>query len=74
MVFHGLGTDDVDEFAARVSAVDSAAVRSAIEQSFPRSQDLAIVLIGDADAIRGQVTKYGPVTEMKVTDPVFAPQ
>jgi predicted Zn-dependent peptidase len=74
MVFHGLGTDDVDEFAARVSAVDGAAVRSAIEQSFPRSRDLAMVLIGDADAIRGQVKKYGPVTEMKVTDPVFAPR
>lgn len=74
MLFHGLGTDDVDEFAARVSAVDAAAVRAAIEQSFPKSQDLAIVLIGDAALIRDRVKKYGAVTEMKITDPAFAPR
>jgi predicted Zn-dependent peptidase len=73
MLFHGLGRDDVDGFAARVVAVDDAAARSAIEQAFPRSQDLAIVLIGDAALIRERVAKYGPVTEMKVTDPSFAP-
>jgi len=73
MLFHGLGTDDVDEYAARVSAVDAAAVRAAIEQSFPKTGDLAIVLIGDAALIRDRVKKYGPVTEMKITDPAFAP-
>lgn len=73
MLFHGLGTDDVDEFAARVTAVDAAAVRAAIERTFPKSQDLAIVLIGDAALIRDRVQKYGPVTEMKITDPAFAP-
>lgn len=73
IVFHGLGTDDVDEFAARVSAVDAAAVRAAIAQSFPKSQDLAIVMIGDAAVIRDRVKKYGPVTEMKITDPAFVP-
>ncbi len=74
MVFHGLGRDDVDEFAARVSGVDAAAVSAAIEKAFPRSQDLAMVLIGDAAVIREKVGKYGPVTEMRITDPVFAPR
>ena len=74
MLFYGLGPDDVDQFAARVSAVDGAAVRAALAQAFPRSQDLAMVLIGDAARIREQVAKYGPATEMKITDPVFAPQ
>jgi len=74
LLFHGLGSDDVDRFAARVSAVDGAAVRQTIETAFPSSGDLAIVLIGDAALIREQVGKYGPVTEMRITDPRFAPK
>lgn len=73
MLFYGLGPEDVNEFASRVSGVDEAAVRSAIARSFPRSDDLAIVLIGDAAKIRADVAKYGPVTEMKITDPRFSP-
>ena len=73
MLFHGLGPDDVNEYAARVTKVDAAAVRSAIEQSFPQPDDLVIVLIGDAAKIRDAVKMYGPVTEMKITDPRFTP-
>jgi predicted Zn-dependent peptidase len=73
MLFYGLGPEDVNEYAARVTKVDAAAVRSTIEQSFPQPDNLAIVLIGDAAKIRDAVKKYGPVTEMKITDPRFAP-
>jgi predicted Zn-dependent peptidase len=74
MMLYGLGRDDVDQFAARVAAVDEAASRAVIARSFPASGDLAMVLIGDAARIRGEVRKYGPVTEMKITDPRFAPR
>lgn len=74
LILYGLGPDDVDGFATRVSAVDAAAARRTIDQSFPPSRSLAIVLVGDAARIRGQVGKYGPVTEMKITDPRFAPR
>jgi predicted Zn-dependent peptidase len=73
MLFYGLGPDDVNDFATRVNGVDDAGVRSAIEQSFPSADNLAIVLIGDASRIRTEVAKYGPVQEMKITDPRFAP-
>jgi predicted Zn-dependent peptidase len=73
MLFYGLGPEDVNEYAQRVMKVDAAAVRSTIEQSFPQPDNLAIVLIGDAAKIRDAVKKYGPVTEMKLTDPRFAP-
>jgi zinc protease len=73
MLFHGLGPDDVNEYATRVTNVDGAAVRSAIEQSFPQPDNLVLVLIGDAAKIRDAVKKYGPVTEMKITDPSFTP-
>ena len=72
MQFYGLDRRDVDEFAARVTAVDADAVKSAIGRDFPRSSDLAMVLIGDAAEIREAIRKYGPVTEMKITDPSFA--
>jgi len=74
MIFYGLGPEDVNGLAERVAAVDAAGVRRAIERSFPASRDLAIVLIGDAETIRGPAAKYGAVTEMKITDPRFAPR
>jgi predicted Zn-dependent peptidase len=73
LAFYGLGIEDVDGYAQRVAAVDAAAARQAIDQAFPSGDDLAVVLIGDAAKIREQVKKYGPVTEMKITDPRFAP-
>ena len=73
MLFYGLGPEDVNEYAQRVMKVDDAAVRRTIEQSFPQPDNLALVLIGDAAKIRAAVKKYGPVTEMKITDPRFTP-
>ena len=74
LLMYGLGPDDVNEFAARVTAVDAAAAKRTVGQAFPQSRNLAIVLIGDAARIREQVGKYGPVTDMKITDPRFAPR
>jgi predicted Zn-dependent peptidase len=73
MVFYGLGPEDVDDFARRVRSVDAPAARSAIDTAFPRDTDLAFVLIGDAAQIRDAARKYGTVTEMKISDPRFAP-
>jgi predicted Zn-dependent peptidase len=74
LMFYGLGPEDVNQYAERVLAVDREAVNAAIETAFPQSSDLAVVLIGDAAGIREAVGKYGPVTEMKITDPRFAPR
>lgn len=73
LALYGLGPDDVNDFASRVAAVDAAAARAAIAAAFPGSQDLAMVVIGDAARIREAVAKYGPVTEMKLTDRQFSP-
>jgi predicted Zn-dependent peptidase len=73
IVFFGLDRSDVDEYAARVRAVDSAGISAAIARDFPKSGDLAMVVIGDGAEIREAVRKYGPVTEMKITEPTFAP-
>jgi predicted Zn-dependent peptidase len=73
LLFYGLGPEDVNEYAQRVSQVDVAAVRSTIERSFPRPENVVLVLIGDAAKIRADAQMFGPVTEMKITDPRFAP-
>jgi predicted Zn-dependent peptidase len=73
MLFYGLGPEDVNEYATRVAQVDEKAARSVIEQSFPQPENLTLVLIGDAAKIRADMAKYGPVREMKISDPSFAP-
>jgi hypothetical protein len=40
---------------------------------FPDSKDLVIIAIGDASKIREAMQDYGPLTEMKLTDPRFTP-
>ncbi len=72
-MFYGLGPDDVDQYAARVGAVDGSVVKATTQASFPASGDLAIVLIGDAARIGDAVKKYGPVTKMSITDPTYYP-
>jgi predicted Zn-dependent peptidase len=74
LMLYGLGPEDVDQFAARVTAVDAEAARATIANAFPRPEDLVIVLVGDAARIRDEVRKYGPLTEMKLGDPRFAPR
>ncbi len=74
LALYGLGREDVDGFAARVATVDGPTARATIDAAFPTSADLVMVLIGDAARIRDDVRKFGPVTEMKLTDPRFAPR
>jgi zinc protease len=47
--------------------------RGVIDRAFPPMDRLAIVLIGDATKIRGAAAKYGTVSEMRITQPSFAP-
>lgn len=70
--FYGLSRDDVDRYAERVAATDIRTARAVIDQAYPAANDLLLVFIGNATQIRETVAKYGPVTEMKLSEPVFA--
>ena len=74
LAFYGLDSSDVDEFASKVAATDKARIHAAIQRVMPAQDDLTVVLIGKASAIRDVARKYGPVTEMSITDPHFAPR
>ena len=46
-------------------------VHNTISEVYPRAENIALILIGDADLIREAVTKYGPVTDIPIPEPRF---
>ena len=72
MQLYGDSRDAVDGYLDRIAAATPAQVADA-RAVFPASADLAIVAIGDAAKIRAALQGYGPLTEMKLTDPRFSP-
>lgn len=72
LALYGEGREAVDGYLGKVAAATPAEVAAATDV-FPRSGDLAIVAIGDASKIREALRGYGPLTEMKLTDPRFSP-
>ncbi len=66
-----LGSDYIDEYGPALRKVSLKDAHTVIEQAFPSADSLAIVLIGDAAKIRQQVSRYGPVTEIALTQPAF---
>jgi zinc protease len=71
--FYGLGADYIDDYAAMLRDVTLPGARSVIDHAFPNVDDLVIVLIGDAEKIRGVASRYGELTEMALTQPAFTP-
>jgi len=44
-----------------------------MQRVLPAPEDLTVVLIGKASELREVAKKYGPVTELKLSDKRFAP-
>jgi zinc protease len=72
--FYGLDRRYIDGYAAALSSVSDADTKRIVEEVFPTSENVTLVVIGQAAAIRNGLRKYGPITEMKLSDPVFAPK
>ncbi|MCR6495728.1 insulinase family protein [Thermomonas sp. S9] len=72
LALYGDGRDYIDGYLDAVAAATPAQVAAA-RAVFPSSQDLVIVAIGDAARIRDVMRRYGPLTEMKLSDPRFSP-
>ncbi|MDX1508813.1 MAG: pitrilysin family protein [Woeseiaceae bacterium] len=70
---YGLGDDYVDRYIAAIGDVDVASIAAVIGEVYPQRDELVFVILGDADAIRDGVTKYGSVTELSITEPRFSP-
>lgn len=70
----GLDVSYINDYGAALMSTDTAAVAAVIDAVFPSSDDLVFVLLGDAGLIREQVSKYGPLIDMPITEPHFRPQ
>lgn len=73
LAFYGLDGRDVDNFAADVMGASREHIHQVMQRVLPAPEDLTLVLIGKASAIREAARRYGPVTEMKLSDKTFAP-
>ena len=68
---YGLGAGYIENYSSQLQSVTLPQVQSVIETAFPAPDAIAIVLIGDAAALRGEVGRYGPITEMPLIQPDF---
>jgi len=68
---YGLGVGYIENYSAQLQSVTLPHVQSVIETAFPDPDAVAIVLIGDAAALRDEVRRYGPITEMPLIQPDF---
>ena len=70
---YGLPESYIDDFGAQLLRVDAAAARQVVATAYPRSEDVDIVLIGDAARIRAEVSKFGPLLEKPLEAADFEP-
>ncbi len=70
---YGLDRSYIDAYGAALEAATPVSVHNTISDVYPQAEDLVLVLVGDAERIRDEVAKYGPVTEMSITEPRFRP-
>jgi zinc protease len=69
---HGLPESYIDDFSAALDRVDASASRQVIDEAFPDSRDVDIVLIGDAARIRSDASAFGALSEHSLASPEFA--
>jgi predicted Zn-dependent peptidase len=69
----GLAAAYIDDYGAAIAAASGEDVQSVIADVYPSSDNLVLVVIGDAELIRDDIARYGPVTEMLMTEPRFTP-
>ncbi len=69
--FYGLDASYIDGYGEAIAAATPESVAAVIENVYPKEENLVFVLLGDAEQIRESVQKYGPVTEVSITEPSF---
>jgi predicted Zn-dependent peptidase len=69
--FFGLDRGHVNEHTRRTDAIALPDAKKAIAAHYPRTKDLAIVLLGQAEKIRATAAKYGSLSEKSVSQPGF---
>lgn len=68
---YGLDASYINSYGAALEAAGEETVAEVIGEVYPSADNLSFILIGNADAIREAVGKYGPVSEMSIDEPYF---
>ena len=69
----GLDASYINDYGAAIVAADNETITAVINDVYTTPDQLVFVLLGDAELIRDDVAKYGPVTELAITEPRFRP-
>jgi len=69
----GLDNSYINAYGESLSAATPESIAAVIDQVYPASERLVFVVLGDAETIREQVAKYGPITEISISEPRFHP-
>jgi predicted Zn-dependent peptidase len=69
----GLDASYINAYGEAIAGAADEDIQAVIERVFPSADNLVFAIIGDAELIRNDVAKYGPVTEMPITEPRFTP-
>jgi predicted Zn-dependent peptidase len=71
---YSLGAGYINDYGTALADVTVESIAGVIDAVYPPLDNLVLVFIGDAAAVRESLDKYGPVTEMSITEPHFRPQ
>jgi len=72
LAFYGQTREELERYTDRVAAVTVEDAKRVLARVTPPSSDLTFVFVGNAAAIRKVVSKYGPVTEIPITEPMLS--
>ncbi len=70
---YGLDETYINDYGDAVAGAGGEAINAVIQAVYPEPDNLVFAIIGDAELIREQVAKYGPITEIAITEPRFRP-
>ncbi len=70
---YGLDTGYVDNYGEAIESVTVESLAPVIRDVYPADDGLVFVIIGDAEAIRDTVARYGALREISITDGTFSP-
>jgi predicted Zn-dependent peptidase len=68
---YDLDADYVDNYGEAIGSVSVESLAPVIREVYPADDALVFVIIGDAEAIRDTVGRYGALTEVSITDGRF---
>ncbi len=69
----GLDVAYINDYGASLAAATPETIAAAIDEVYPKDEDLVFVVLGDAETIRDQIANYGPISEMAISEPRFHP-